>query len=152
MLQSSYITCRYTHQSHICANVCKLYVAILDGVLHGHSKRDVLAVSTYANLTLVPEVHLVFQRHTQAIEDLSGNNDAVEALIMVLHCFHRTNNFHEGLTLALRHSLKPSHVAALYGQLAGAYYGLTNIKVDWIDHLTHPEPILQFAENIIKNI
>jgi ADP-ribosylglycohydrolase len=152
MLRSSYTTCRFTHQNAISVDVCKLYVSILDGVLHGYSKQDVLAVGTYANLSLSSEVQTVFQRYTLAIEDLPGNNDAVEALVMVLHCFHRSNNYHEGLALALRHSLKPSHVAALYGQLAGAYYGLTNIKVDWIEYLAQPRPILHFAENVLKKI
>ena len=152
MLRQSYATCRYTHQSPMCADTSKLYVALLDGILHGHSKRDVLDPATYANLRLVPEVQAIFQRYTSPINHLSGSHEAVEALTLALHCFALTNGYHAGLTLAVNHSLKPSHVAALYGQIAGAYYGLTDIEADWIESLKNPEPIVAFAETIISRI
>lgn len=153
LLRSSHETCRFTHQNPLCADACKLYAAILDAILHGHSKRDVMDPNSYTNLRFKahPEVLSVFDRQV-TLADLVGGYDALEVLAMALYCFQTTNKYTEGMTLALGSSLKPSHVGAVYGQLAGAYYGLTDIKADWLECLSRPEPLLKFGERILNKI
>jgi ADP-ribosylglycohydrolase len=125
---------------------------MLDGILHGHTKPEVLNPLTYCNLALTPEILSLFPITPESIEALSGSDHVVEGLKMVLHCFKKTNNYQEGLLLCLKSSLNPAPISALYGQLAGAYYGLTDIKSDWITLLKRPAPILNFAEKINKRI
>jgi len=146
LLAESYSCCDLTHLSPVCADACKLYAAILDGILHGHAKADVLSAEMYKNLTLLPEIKDVLLGPVSAADD-----DIVFLLKTVLDCFKKTNNYHQGLDFILNHAdLKLSYAATLYGQLAGAYYGLTDIKKDWIVSLKKPDVIVDFAENILK--
>ena len=149
LLVKSYTCCKFTHQSPECADACKLYAAILDGILHGHAKADVLSAEMYANLILLPEVKDVLY-----LNDIAGGNDnAVFLLKFVLDCFKKTNNYHQGLELILKYNdVKLSYAATLYGQIAGAYYGLTDIKKEWIADLKRPEVIMDFAEKILNDI
>jgi len=151
LLANSYTCCRFTHQSPVCADACKLYAAILDGILHGHSKVDVLSFEMYTNLILLPEVKKVLDLNN--ITDNNDNDNVVFLLKLVLYCFKKTNNYHQGLELIVKYShIKLSYAATLYGQIAGAYYGLTDIKKDWIVELKRPEVIMDFAEKILKDI
>ena len=152
LLEESYTCCRFTHQSPVCADVCKLYAAILDGILHGHSKTDVLSAEMYENLILLPEVKdVILGPGRDPVLSLVADDDIVFLLKTVLDCFKKTNNYHQGLDLILKQTdVKLSYAATLYGQLAGAYYGLTDIKKDWIIKLKRPEIIVDFAEKILK--
>jgi ADP-ribosylglycohydrolase len=39
-------------------------------------------------------------------------------------------------------------VGAIYGQLAGAYYGVENIPQSWLDKLAWKEKIVETAKNL----
>jgi hypothetical protein len=57
-------------------------------------------------------------------------------LCLVLQYFKKSNNFTEGMHMILASDMKyKGYVGALYGQLAGAYYGLTDIDESWLDNL-----------------
>jgi ADP-ribosyl-[dinitrogen reductase] hydrolase len=57
----------------------------------------------------------------------------LEVVQEVLRVFRQTNNFVEGLRIIVNESVLPNWAGALYGQLAGAYYGLTDIPESWMD-------------------
>lgn len=130
----------------LCINAVKLWTSLIDGVLHQASKKSLLKSSIYEHLDLVPELYCVLEHHTleHLPEDLKIMSD-------VLMTFRTTNSFVEGLNI-INTSSAPSWAGALYGQLAGAYYGLTDIPEDWMDHVECSEEISKLLTHISKVI
>jgi len=130
MLYKTKVACSFTHKNHLCITACKLYVALMDAVLHGYLKKDIFKPEYYSNLDLSVSADIVFMD-----SDTDTGDDAINILRVAVQAFRNTNNYAEGLREIMRTSLKPSRSAAVYGQLAGAYYGITDIKQEWIECL-----------------
>ena len=134
--------CSYTtHKCLLCADACKLFSSIIDGVLHGRAKGELLNPVYYGNLQLSVSLWdvLTNTNYKEPIHHIINSDDPTDCIRMVLYCFKNTNNFHEGLKMILEHCTNPSRIAVLYGQLAGAFYGLTDIKMAWVDTLQTQE-------------
>ena len=117
-----------------CTSFCKLYASMIDSALHGRHKDEIINPIYYSNLVLRPGVLdiLVNFRNT-SINQLTGENTAYDALLMATYCFKKTNSFREGLSMVVNNSLAPKWAGFLYGQIAGAYYGLTDMPENWMD-------------------
>lgn len=120
----------------------KLWISIIDGVLHGLSKKTLFNPSLYTNLDLVPETQFILQGIG------SVPNPELELVQEVLGVFHSTNNFIDGLKVIVNNSMAPAWTGALYGQLAGAYYGITDIPESWMDVVQHSDDFLSSLERI----
>lgn len=58
---------------------------------------------------------------------------SMDALAMALHCFYTTNDFESCLIKAVNLCGDADSVGAIAGQIAGAFYGVSNIPLKWID-------------------
>ena len=61
-----------------------------------------------------------------------GSSRSLEA---ALWAFHRFDSFREGALRAVNLGDDADTTGAIYGQLAGAYYGVNAIPPDWIERL-----------------
>jgi ADP-ribosyl-[dinitrogen reductase] hydrolase len=135
----------------LCMDACKFYHAVLDLALHGASKKDILSIGSYANLSLVPEISNLLNIHTE-MYDLTGADDVVSCLQMVLHVFRHTDNIEDSLTTVVNHSEAPVRTGAIMGQLCGAYYGLINVKEEWLDCLQGKRILTKLTKKILPKI
>ena len=60
---------------------------------------------------------------------------AMDNMAMSLHILYHTTSFEQAITIASRLCGDADSVAAVVGQIAGAYYGLKNIPAKWINNL-----------------
>lgn len=119
-----------------------LWLAILDGIIHGMSKKNLYRMDLYNYLNLVPEVLQVIQYPPISnIIDLLPLD--LRLMQEVLVAFRETNNFREGLLRVVNTSMHPQWTGTLYGQLAGCYYGITDIPEDWMDCVQYSEYLLK---------
>jgi ADP-ribosyl-[dinitrogen reductase] hydrolase len=58
---------------------------------------------------------------------------SMDGLAMALHCFYTTNDYSSCVLKAVNLCGDADTVGAIAGQLAGAYYGVSNIPQKWID-------------------
>lgn len=63
---------------------------------------------------------------------------------------HNSNSFEEGCLLALNLGEDADTTDAIYGQLAGAYYGESWIPEKWRDKLASCELIQKFSEKLYE--
>ena len=70
----------------------------------------------------------------------------VRSLEAALWAFSKSDDFRSGCLLAANLGDDADTTAAIYGQLAGAYYGLENIPNEWIEKLSLLDEILHLAE------
>lgn len=80
------------------------------------------------------------QRH-----EISSSGFVVDSLEAALWSFWHSDSFEEGALLAANLAGDADTVAAIYGQLAGAYYGVTEIPSQWLAQLAWREKISELA-------
>jgi ADP-ribosylglycohydrolase len=73
----------------------------------------------------------------------------VKSLEAALWAFHHTDNFREGCLAAINLGDDADTTGAVYGELAGAFYGMDGIPSDWARKITLRELIMGFADKIM---
>jgi len=74
----------------------------------------------------------------------------VEGLAIALHCFRKYDNFHDGLVDIVNRGGDADSVGALYGMIAGSYYGITGIPKKLITGLYKYRIILKLAYRLVN--
>jgi ADP-ribosylglycohydrolase len=64
--------------------------------------------------------------------------------------FHHSNSFREGALLSANLGDDADTTTAIYGQLAGAYYGEEGIPVEWRSKLALVDVITSFADQLFE--
>ena len=85
---------------------------------------------------------------TSAIKNppaIIGSGYVVESLEAALWAFYRSSDFKEGCLPAVNLGNDADTTGAIYGQIAGAYYGVSGIPELWREHLAHHELITRLA-------
>ena len=83
-------------------------------------------------------------RHKQRHEILSSGF-VVDSLEAALWSFWHSHSFEEGALLAANLAGDADTIAAIYGQLAGAFYGVAAIPSKWLEQLAWREKIAALA-------
>lgn len=68
-------------------------------------------------------------------EKIKTDNNLINCLEAALWCFHITDDFEKGLIMAISLGNSTNSVGAIYGQLAGLYYGFNQIPEVWVSKL-----------------
>jgi ADP-ribosylglycohydrolase len=69
---------------------------------------------------------------------------------IALWAFHRSTSFREGALLAVNLGDDADTPGAVYGQLAGAYYGDQGIPPEWLAKLAHRELVEGYADRVYE--
>jgi len=80
--------------------------------------------------------------------DIKGSGYVVNSLEAALWAFFRSDNFRNGCLLAANLGDDADTTAAVYGQLAGAYYGASAIPNDWLEKLALRSKIETLAQQL----
>ena len=70
----------------------------------------------------------------------------VHSLEAALWAFYRSDSFRDGALRAVNLGNDADTTGAIYGQLAGAFYGVNGIPGDWIERLAMRDFIYQSAD------
>ena len=76
---------------------------------------------------------------TMARDDVKSGGYVVDTCEAALWAFYQTETFAEGACLAVNLGKDTDTVGAVYGILAGAFYGYEGIPKEWLDTLQKPE-------------
>jgi ADP-ribosyl-[dinitrogen reductase] hydrolase len=147
---------RTTHNFVECVDTCRLLGALIIGALQGEPKERLLSPG-YAPLEglwqsepLTPAVADISQGSYQRKNppELRGGGLTTESLEAALWAFYHSSSFEEGVLKAVNLGDDADSTGAVFGQLAGAYYGLQAIPPGWVEALWSHELILEVAEKL----
>ena len=157
-IQLSAESSRTTHGATTCLDACRYFAGLLIGALQGVGKEELLSprYTPVAHLweqePLCPEIDKVaagsFKRKRQ--NEVFGSGYVVESLEAALWAFNRSSDFREGSLLAVNLGYDADTTAAIFGQLAGAYYGVDDIPREWRECLAHGNLIRRLANNLFE--
>ena len=148
---------RTTHGAQTAVDACRYMGGLIVGAVNGAVKAELLseryspAGSDYwEEHPLVDEVDEVavgsFKRREPPV--IRGRGYVVASLEAALWAFHKSDSFREGCLLAVNLGEDADTTGAIYGQLAGAFYGEEGIPKAWRLKLAHRFVIEYFAERL----
>ncbi len=147
---------RTTHGARAATDACRYFSGLLVGAILGIDKATLLS-PRYAPVAgywdkhrLSPEIDEIasgsfMQREPPIIESTGYVVRTIEA---ALWAFHRANTFEEGCRLAVNLGGDADTCGAVFGQIAGAFYGERGIPERWRRLLAHRELIESIAEKL----
>ncbi|HEX7242238.1 MAG TPA: ADP-ribosylglycohydrolase family protein [Longimicrobiaceae bacterium] len=149
---------RTTHAAQAAVDACRYFGALLAGAVSGASKEEILG-TMYAPLggyweshPLAPEVEEVARgsfRHREPPQ-IVGSGYVVRSLEAALWAFHTTDTFAAGCLRAANLGNDADTTAAVYGQLAGAFYGVRRIPSAWREQIAMRDLIERYATSLYQ--
>ena len=82
--------------------------------------------------------------------EIVGSGYVVKSLEAALWAFHRSETFEEGCLLAVNLGDDADTTAAIYGQLAGAYYGIDGVPQEWKGLIAQSELIIGLSDGLLE--
>ena len=147
---------RTTHGAKEAVDACRYFAGLIVGALTGVDKDTLLAVRYSPVEGLWEESQLADKileiadgsyMHREPPE-IKGTGYVVESMESALWAFYKSEDFREGALLAVNLGDDADTTAAIYGQIAGAYYGVQGIPKDWRDRLTMRAEITSMADRL----
>lgn len=144
-----------THGAKEAVDACRYLGALLHGAIKGVSKAELTQglYEPYTNFWSDDPLSLAIQN--VAMEACRKSRDKIRSSGYVVHtleaaiwAFHNTDTFEEGAILAANLGDDADTVAAVYGQLAGAYYGEHQINPFWIKKLSYFHVFYIYADKL----
>jgi ADP-ribosylglycohydrolase len=147
-----------THGAPTAVDACRYFGGLLVGAVHGVSKAQLLSTcytpsgKTWHEADISPEIYeiacgSIIHRDPP---DIQGTGYVVNSLEAALWAFHRSETFEAGCLMAVNLGNDADTTGAIYGQIAGAYYGMEGIPARWLETLSHRYLIEQYAEKLYR--
>lgn len=147
---------RTTHGAAAAVDACRYLGGLLVGAVSGISKATLLSdhfcpISDYwRQRPLVPEISEIAAgsfKHRQPPE-IKGSGYVVKSLEAALWAFYHSSSFEEGCLMAVNLGDDADTTGAVYGQLAGAFWGEQGIPREWRVKLAMRELIASLADRL----
>ena len=146
---------RITAQAPMVLDCVRLLAAMLHQALSGRDKPAVLRPprESWATATTRPEVLAVYDGSysRRMPPEISGGGHILQALEAALWAFHHGETFREGALLAANLGRDSDVVCAAYGQLAGAFHGVSAIPGIWRNSLIKQEVVIETADRLLTH-
>ena len=149
---------RTTHATPTAVDACRYFAGLLVGAAQGATKEELLAADycpvpgLWSKEPLHPEVAAVAGgsfKHRNPPE-IRGTGYVVQSLEAALWAFHGTDNFRDGCLAAVNLGEDADTTGAIYGQIAGAFYGEAALPEAWLEPLTLRDEIATLAEKLME--
>ena len=151
---------RTTHGAAAAVDGCRYLAGLILGALAGASKEELLAPNfapagaegAWRDHPLAEPVAGVAAGSFRTKEDreIRGSGYVVDSLEAALWAFARSSSFEEGALLAVNLGDDADTTGAVYGQLAGAFYGEEGIPERWLAKLHGGEMITGLADRLYE--
>lgn len=147
---------RTTHGAREAVDACRYFAGLLLGALQGRPKDALLSANfcpvpgLWTKAPLAPKIAGVAAGSFKAKNPptIRGTGYVVDCLEAALWAFHCGETFRDGALLAVNLGDDADTTGAVYGQLAGAYYGEQGIPDSWRTTLACREMIAGYADRL----
>ncbi|WP_017687125.1 ADP-ribosylglycohydrolase family protein [Paenibacillus sp. PAMC 26794] len=146
------LSSRTTHAATESVEACEVLAAIIVAGLRGADKSVMLMSETCRQWreepTFSPAIEEVVMGSYLSKEppEIKGSGYVVRSFEAALWAFHKSSSFEEGALLAVNLGDDADTTGAVYGQIAGAYYGLSGIPAHWRGKLAMRETFEQLTD------
>lgn len=155
-MEKSAESSRTTHGCEEAVDACRYFGGLIVGALNGATKEALLA-SRYAPVAgywetrrLCPKIDEIAAGSFKEKEppQIAGTGYVVASLEAALWAFRSSATFEEGALLAVNLGDDADTTGAVYGQIAGAYYGAQGIPDSWRKKIAMGDLIEAYARKL----
>ncbi|CAF9919179.1 MAG: hypothetical protein HETSPECPRED_003967 [Heterodermia speciosa] len=154
-LANSVLSSQVTHPYPTNSEACKIYTQLIVRTLESASKEEIASnLISYAFDD--PDLRSRFAKYSdlasfESMEErrISSYGYVVDSLEASLWAFFTTSTFEQGALKVVNLGHDADTVGAIYGGLAGAFYGIENVPQKWISGLENRETIEAVAEGLV---
>ena len=145
-----------THAAPNAIDACRYYASLIVGSIEGEDKERLMNESYLADYwqqhPLSPEIDEVRlgSYKTKRPPEIVGSGYVVKSLESALWAFQHSDSFEEGTLMAVNLGDDADTTGAIYGQLAGAYYGESEIPIHWREQLAFKQQIDSMADQLYQ--
>ena len=147
-----------THGAREAVDACRFYTGLIIGALQGLPRETLLGprFSPVAGLwerdPLAPKIDAIAAGfyHQKARRQIRSGGYVVESLEAALWGFANAPNFRDGCLAVVNLGHDADTCGAIYGQLAGAYFGVDGIPAEWRAKLALPEILTRLADGLVR--
>lgn len=148
-----------THGARNAVDACRYFGGLLVGAVNGAEKEELLSEcyspvpGLWEEQPLAPEIDEVAAgsfKNRQPPE-IVGSGYVVRSLEAALWAFCNSSSFEGGCLLAVNLGDDTDTTGAVYGQLAGAFYGVEDIPESWLNTVFQRPVIQGYAENLYES-
>ena len=148
---------RTTHAAPEPVDACRYYAGLILGALRDEPKERLLepryapVPGLWESEPLSPKIDAIAAGSfkTKRPSEIRGTGYVVDALEAALWAFWSTDSFEDGALAAVNLGDDADTTGAIYGQLAGAYYGVGGIPERWCSRLALGEQIRRLADALL---
>ncbi len=149
---------RTTHGAQEAVDACRYFAGLLIGAFNGVDKDALLSPhfcpieGLWDSSALSPKISDIASGSFKHKEPpaIKGTGYVVDSLEAVLWAFHHTDDFRDGALKAVNLGDDADTTGAIYGQIAGAYYGVESIPAEWRQKLTMSAEITSMADSLYE--
>lgn len=148
-----------THAAKEATDACRYFASLILGALEGRSKEELLSPmfsiipGLWGDEPLEPKIAAIAEGDFKSADRVAVTGTGgyvVTSLHIALWAFHHTDNFRDGALKAVNVGYDADTYGAIYGQLAGAYYGASGIPAEWHEILAGRDLIESFATKLYE--
>lgn len=144
---------RTTHAAPECVDACRYFAHLLCHALAGQEKETLLAAPEDAPFDppLAPKIAAIATGNyrTKSRDRIVGNGYVVNSLEAALWSFATTDTYKEAILTAVNLGDDADTTAAICGQIAGAYYGVSAIPDAWLAKVALRTEIEDLADRLM---
>ena len=147
---------RTTHGAEEAVDACRYFGGLLVGALTGVDKETLLSPGyspvqgLWQSRPLAEKIAAIaggsFKSKTE--DQVSSTGYVVHTLEAALWAFYHTQSFRDGAVKVVNLGDDADTTGAVYGQIAGAYYGVDDIPEHWRDLIAMNTDILSWADTL----
>ena len=156
-VEKSGVSSRTTHGAKTAVDACRYFAGLVVGAVNGESKETILSPK-YAPIQgywdknpLCPEIAEIAggSFKDRRPPEIRGTGYVVRSLEAALWAFSNGKTFEEGCLMAVNLGDDADTTGAIYGQIAGAFYGERSIPGRWLDVLAQRSLIEKTADRLL---
>ena len=149
---------RTTHGAEEAVDACRYFSGLLVGALNGADK-DTLLSPRYCPIEghwdknpLAAKIAAIADGSFKDRDypEIKGTGYVVDTLEAVLWAFHHSQEFREGALKVVNLGNDADTTGAIYGQIAGAFYGVEAIPAEWRERLTMAAEIKAISDSLYE--
>lgn len=152
------LSSRTTHQHPLAIDACKYMAGLIIGALNGASKDEILQ-ERYSPIADYWKKNPLKEELDEVVcgsfkekqpPEVVGSGFVVKSLEAALWAFYNSDDFKSGCLKVVNLGDDADTTGAIYGQLAGAYYGESGIPLKWRDQLARLDIIDDLLDGLMN--
>jgi ADP-ribosyl-[dinitrogen reductase] hydrolase len=144
---------KLTHGASEAVESCQVLAGMISRALDGESKEDILFANSFEN-TAVKSSKLAKivkgEYRDKKASEIVASGYVINSLEAALWSFLKTDTLADALLTAVNLGYDADTTAAVCGQVAGAYYGASQLPKEWTSKLSKYDLIRDYADHLFK--